>query len=56
VSALPLAPSNADEFALAIKQVTERLDATVFADAVEQGRTMGDEEAVRYALRELEAS
>jgi tetratricopeptide (TPR) repeat protein len=56
VSALPLEPSNADEFALAIKQVTERLDPTVFADAVEQGRTMGDEEAVRYALRELEAS
>jgi predicted ATPase/DNA-binding SARP family transcriptional activator len=56
VSALPLEPSNADEFALAIKHVTERLDPTVFADAVEQGRTMGDEEAVRYALREIAAS
>jgi hypothetical protein len=55
VAALPLEPSNADEFALAIKQVTERLDPTVLADAVEQGRTLGDDAAVRYALRELEA-
>jgi hypothetical protein len=54
VAALPLEPSSADEFALVIKRVTERLDPTVLADAVELGRTLTDDEVVRYALRELE--
>jgi predicted ATPase/DNA-binding SARP family transcriptional activator len=53
VAALPLEPSSADEFALAVKGVTERLDPIALTDAVEQGRTFGVEEAVRYALREL---
>ena len=50
VAALPLEPSSADEFALVVKRVTERLDPTVLADAVERGRTLGDDEVVRYAL------
>ena len=54
VAALPLEPSSADEFALVIKRVTERLDPTVRADAIELGRTLGDDEVVRYALREID--
>jgi len=56
IAALPLEPSSADGFALAVKATRERLGETVFADAVEQGRTMGDDAAVRYALSELEAT
>ena len=56
IAALPLEPSSADGFALAVKGMRERLDETVFDDAVEQGRTMGDDAVVRYALAELEAS
>ena len=56
VAALPLEPSSAGEFALVVKQVTERLDPTVRADAIELGRTLGEDEVVRYALRELDAS
>lgn len=56
VAALPLEPSSADEFALVVKRVTERLDPTVLADAIELGRTLGDDEVVRYALGELDAS
>jgi hypothetical protein len=55
VAALPLAPSSADEFALAIRQISDRLDPTVLVDAIEQGRTFADDEVVRYALRELDA-
>ncbi len=56
VAALPLEPSSADEFALVVKRVTERLDPTVRADAIELGRTLGEDEVVRYTLRELDAS
>ena len=35
--ALPLEPSSADEFALVVKRVTERLDPTVLADADRAG-------------------
>jgi hypothetical protein len=56
IAALPLEPSNADGFALAVKGMRERLGETVFTDAIEQGRAMGDDAAVRYALAELEAS
>ena len=49
VAALPLEPSSADEFALVVKRVTERLDPTVLADAIELGRTLGVDEVVRYA-------
>jgi predicted ATPase len=55
VTALPLEPSSADEFALAMKRVRERADPTALADAIEQGRTLADDEVVRYALRELDA-
>ena len=55
IAALPLEPSGADGFALALKATRERLGETAFADAVEQGRAMGDDAAVRYALRELES-
>jgi hypothetical protein len=54
VAALPLDPSSADEFALAVKQVRSRLDPVVLADAVEHGRTLGDDAVVRFAFRELE--
>jgi predicted ATPase/DNA-binding SARP family transcriptional activator len=56
MQALPVEPSSADEFGLAVKRLTERLDATAFADAVEHGRTLGADEVVRYALRELDAA
>lgn len=55
VAALPLEPSSADEFATVLDQVAERLDPTVRADAIELGRTLTDDEVVRYALRELDA-
>jgi len=35
--------------------VTERLDPTVLADAIEHGRTLTDDEVVRYVLQELDA-
>ncbi|HEY3669431.1 MAG TPA: hypothetical protein VGN51_00715, partial [Acidimicrobiia bacterium] len=56
VAALPLEPSSAGEFALVVTRVTERLDATVLADAIERGRSLSDDEVVRYALSELDAS
>jgi hypothetical protein len=56
VTALPLEPSSADEFALTMKRVRERLDPTLLADAIELGRTLADDEVVRYALRELDES
>jgi len=56
MQALPVEPSSADEFGLAVKRLTERLEPTVFTDAVEQGRTLGDDAVVRYALAELAAS
>jgi hypothetical protein len=56
VAALPLEPSSAGEFALVVTRVTERLDATVLADAIERGRTLSDDEVVRYALSELDES
>jgi hypothetical protein len=56
MQALPVEPSSADDFGLAVKRLTERLDATAFADAVEHGRTLGGDETVRYALRELDAA
>ena len=34
--------------------MTERLDPTVLADAIEHGRTIGEDEVVRYVLRELD--
>jgi hypothetical protein len=55
IAALPLEPSSADRFALAVKGMRERLDGMVFEDAVEQGRTMNDDAVVRYALAELES-
>ncbi len=55
IVALPLEPSSADEFAMVVKRVTERLDPTVLADAVELGRTLSDDEVVRFTLRELDA-
>jgi hypothetical protein len=53
MQALPVEPSSADQFGLAVKRLTERLAPVVFTDAVEHGRTLGDDEVVRYALREL---
>jgi hypothetical protein len=53
MQALPVEPSSADEFGLAAKRLTERFDPVAFADAVEHGRTLSDDEVVRYALREL---
>lgn len=55
VAALPLEPSSADGFALAVKAMQERIDPTVLADAVELGRSMDDDAVVRYALGELDA-
>ena len=55
MQALPVEPSSADEFGLAAKRLTERLDANGFADALEHGRTLGADEVVRFALRELHA-
>ena len=56
IAALPLEPSSADEFGLAVTRVTGRLDPTVLADAIEHGRTLGEDEVVRYVLRELDES
>jgi hypothetical protein len=53
MQALPVEPSSADEFGLAVKRLTERLDANAFADALEHGRTITDDEVVRHALREF---
>ena len=46
----------ADEFALVVERLSARMDPTVFADAVEQGRIMRDEELVRAVLREIDAT
>jgi hypothetical protein len=54
MQALPVEPSSADQFGLAAKRLLERLDATVFTDAVEQGRALTDDELVRYVLGELD--
>jgi hypothetical protein len=56
MESVPVEPSSADEFGLAVQRLTERLDATVFTDAAEHGRALGDDEVVRYALRELDAA
>jgi predicted ATPase/DNA-binding SARP family transcriptional activator len=55
MAAVPLEPSNADEFSLAVQRLTERLDPTAFVDAVEHGRALGDDEVVRYTLGALDA-
>ena len=44
MQALPFEPSNADEFAHAVERLSARLDPTVFADAVERGRVLRDDE------------
>jgi predicted ATPase/DNA-binding SARP family transcriptional activator len=56
MQALPVEPSSADEFVLAAKRLTDRLDPVVLADAVEHGRTLSDDDVVRYVLRELAAA
>jgi predicted ATPase/DNA-binding SARP family transcriptional activator len=55
MAAVPLEPSNADEFGLAVQRLTERLDQTAFVDAVEHGRSLGDDALVRYTLDALDA-
>ena len=55
MQALPLEPSNADEFAHAVERLSARLDPTVFADAVERGRILRDDELVRAVLREIDS-
>ncbi len=56
MQALPVDPTIADEFAHAVERLSARLDPTAFADAVEQGRIMRDEELVRAVLREIDAT
>jgi predicted ATPase/DNA-binding SARP family transcriptional activator len=51
--ALPLEPTNADEFDHAVERLMSRY-GTAFDDAVERGRAMRDEEVVRHALAEIE--
>jgi len=48
--ALPIGPGTADELRRAVGRLTKRLGASEFAEAAERGRTMRDEEVVRYAL------
>jgi predicted ATPase/DNA-binding SARP family transcriptional activator len=54
--ALPVGPSTADELSPAVDRLTVRLGAAKFAQAAEQGRTMRDEEVVRYALAAITAA
>jgi tetratricopeptide (TPR) repeat protein len=56
MESVPVEPSSADEFSLAVRRLTERLGSNAFTDAVEHGRALGDDEVVRYTLRELEAA
>ena len=48
--AFPLEPTTADEFDAAVTQLAARLGDEAFVDAAEHGRSMRDEEVVRYAL------
>jgi len=54
--ALPLGPGNADDFDQAVRRLSSRLGANRFKEAAEQGRTMRDEEVVRYALAAIAAA
>ena len=53
MQAVPIEPGNADEFGHAVERLSARLDDRAFADAVERGRALRDEEVVRYALAEI---
>jgi predicted ATPase/DNA-binding SARP family transcriptional activator len=52
--ALPLEPTNADEFDHAVSRLMTRL-GSAFDDAAARGRAMRDEEVVRFALAEIAA-
>jgi hypothetical protein len=54
--ALPIGPGTADELSRAVDRLTKRLGASEFAGAAERGRTMRDEEVVRYALAAITAA
>jgi hypothetical protein len=54
--ALPIGPGTADELSRAVDRLTKRLGAGEFAEAAERGRTMRDEEVVRYALTAITAA
>jgi predicted ATPase/DNA-binding SARP family transcriptional activator len=53
--AFPLEPTTANQLVVAVTQLTTRLGDEAFVDAAEHGRSMRDEEVVRYALREIDA-
>jgi hypothetical protein len=53
MSALPLAPGTADDLSRAVERLSNRLGLREFAEAADRGRTMRDEEAVRYALASI---
>jgi hypothetical protein len=53
--AFPLEPTTANQLVVAVTQLTTRLGDEAFVDAAEHGRSMRDEEVVRYARREIDA-
>jgi hypothetical protein len=53
--AFPLEPTTADQLDAAVTQLATRLGDEAFVDAAEHGRSMRDEEVVRYARREIDA-
>jgi hypothetical protein len=53
MQALPSEPSTADEFGHAVERLSARMDPTAFADAVDRGRALRDDELVRAVLREI---
>jgi hypothetical protein len=53
--AFPLEPTTADQLEAAVAQLAARLGDEAFVDAAEHGRSLRDEELVRYALREIDA-
>ena len=54
--ALPLEPGHADDFGLAVERLSSRLGEHRFKEAAERGRTMRDEEVIRYALAAIVAA
>jgi predicted ATPase/DNA-binding SARP family transcriptional activator len=54
--ALPLEPGNADAFDRALERLSFRLGSADLAAAADRGRTMRDEEVVRYTLTAITAA
>jgi len=53
--AFPLEPTTANQLETAVAQLAARLGEEAFVDAADHGRSMRDEEVVRYARREIDA-